>query len=653
MPLFQYFNRPTNLAFHDLTSRLSPPQNLRSLLGLGLKFIPTPYKTTLSAKLRSDKGAFPRLHRTIDLRCFFIDSPPLDPNASSMNYNPRMYIPSDWKPPFSLIPRPLSTRLSQFETTISSHFRCLKPIRQNLLRHQRFALESLRSQKDFLVVQCDKNLGPAVIEREEYIRLAFRDHLSDASTYRYLDTASVAHTRHRLFSLLRQWLVRYRMSLSKAERTFLTRLESQCLDPFPYFYLTMKVHKTPLKTRPIVSCTGSLLYGLGVWVDDKLQKIARLQKTYFKSSYDLKKELVDLPLPSTARLFTSDAISMYTNINTDAALREIARYLRRNPALCSDIPIEALLAALTLVMKNNVIQFGDTHWLQLQGAAMGTPPAPPYATLFYAIFEETLIREFASSIHLLRRYIDDIFGIWIPAANARDDLNDWNRFKARLSEFHGLEWETSERTTSVVFLDLTLTIRDNRITTSLYSKPLNLYLYIPPQSAHPPGVLNGLISGIIYRIYTLCSDPLDIRHRLQDFWNRLLARGYDLAKIRLPFEKGIANAKAFLNTTAALPAVDPPTPLFFHLQYHPQDAPSSVIQQAWKDLVALPRYSQPLASLPVRSREERGKTYPFKSDRLIVCYSRPPNLGNLLSYRKITSNSGPPVSSYNPRITGG
>ena len=284
MSLFQYFNRPTNLAFHDLTTRLSPPQNLRSLLGLGLKFIPTPYKTTLLSQLRSEKGAFPRLRRNIELKCFFIDSPPLDPNESSPDYNPRMYVQSPWKPPFSLVPRPLSHRLAQFETTIAPLFRS-KPIRQNLLRHQRFALESLRSQNDFLIAQCDKNLGPAVIEREEYIRLAFRDHLSDASTYRYLDQAAVAYTRHRLFALLRHWLVKYHSSLSKAERTFLTRLESACLDPFPYFYLTMKVHKTPLKTRPIVSCTGSLFYGLGVWVDenctrteDLLQELLRSQK---------------------------------------------------------------------------------------------------------------------------------------------------------------------------------------------------------------------------------------------------------------------------------------------------------------------------------------------------------------------------------------
>ena len=37
-----------------------------------------------------------------------------------------------------------------------------------------------------------------------------------------------------------------------------------------------------------------------------------------------------------------------------------------------------------------------------------------------------------------------------------------------------------------------LTIQHNQITTKLYEKILNLYLYISPFSAHSPGVLSGL-----------------------------------------------------------------------------------------------------------------------------------------------------------------
>ena len=61
------------------------------------------------------------------------------------------------------------------------------------------------------------------------------------------------------------------------------------------FYLTLKAHKlTPgetvdhLKSRPIVSCPGSLLHGLGVWVDHKLQEVAKNTISYFKNSLELK-----------------------------------------------------------------------------------------------------------------------------------------------------------------------------------------------------------------------------------------------------------------------------------------------------------------------------------------------------------------------------
>ena len=403
----------------------------------------------------------------------------------------------------------------------------------------------------------------------------------------------------------------------------------------------MNVHKTPLRSRPIVSCSGSLLHALGVWIDTKFQLVAAKQHTYFKSSFDLKQELLQLHLPPGARFFVADAVSMYTNIQTAPALREIARYLHQHAHQFADIPIAALIDALRLVMNNNIVQFGDTHWKQITGCAMGTPPAPPYATVFYAIWEETLLREYGRNLFLLRRYIDDMLGIWIPTP---DDAAQWTGFCNRLNDYHDLTWEVSDRSTTVDFLDLTLTMQASRITTSLYSKPLNLYLYIPPRSAHPPGVLQGLISGTIHRIHTLCSDPLDIRQRLQDFWNRLLARGYEKHDLLKPFSAGVAMAKAHL---ASLD--DPPPPndpcFFFHLQYHPQDPPSSAIQKAWHQTVSHPRLVAPLADLKFLGPHNHRR-YRFDVDRLIVCYHRPPNLGNLLSYRRIKPATGPPVSSF-------
>ena len=65
------------------------------------------------------------------------------------------------------------------------------------------------------------------------------------------------------------------------EPAFIRDELSSNISPYARFYLTLKAHKLKpghnvddLKSCPIASCPGSLLHGLGMWVDHKLQEIA-------------------------------------------------------------------------------------------------------------------------------------------------------------------------------------------------------------------------------------------------------------------------------------------------------------------------------------------------------------------------------------------
>ena len=89
-----------------------------------------------------------------------------------------------------------------------------------------------------------------------------------------------------------------------------------------------------------------------------------------------------------------------------------------------------------------------------------------------------------------------------------------------MNSFPGLTWEFSEQSRTVDFMDMTITLNNsNMIDTTLFEKRLNLHLYIPPHSAHPPGLLPGIVYCTLFRIFTLCSCETDKIQRTNVFSN--------------------------------------------------------------------------------------------------------------------------------------
>jgi len=138
-------------------------------------------------------------------------------------------------------------------------------------------------------------------------------------------------------------------------------------------------------------------------------------------------------------------------------------------------------------MEHNIFSFADTFWLQLSGTAMGTPVACTYAMISFRQYENTeILPEFQPNLIYYKRYIDDILGNWLPTPNKNGD--DWECFKTKLNNWGSLKWVIQDPSTRVQFLDLDLKLNHQTISMETYQKPMNLYLYIPPLSAHTPVV---------------------------------------------------------------------------------------------------------------------------------------------------------------------
>jgi hypothetical protein len=76
-------------------------------------------------------------------------------------------------------------------------------------------------------------------------------------------------------------------------------------------------------------------------------------------------------------------------------------------------------------------------------------------------------------------------------------------FFRALNNWGTLQWTCNGHLDALIFLDLRISIdTQQKLFFQSYQKPMNLYLYIPPISAHPAKMLDSLIYGRLraYRI---------------------------------------------------------------------------------------------------------------------------------------------------------
>ena len=100
------------------------------------------------------------------------------------------------------------------------------------------------------------------------------------------------------------------------------------------------------------------------------------------------------------------------------------------------------------------------------------------------------------------------------------------------NNFGILTWEFEELSNSVDFLDLTITIENNSIVTKTYQKAMNLYQYIPSTSAHPPGIIKGIIYGLLRNYNFQNTRESDYFNMAKLLFRRHVARGWSKAVMK-------------------------------------------------------------------------------------------------------------------------
>ena len=110
--------------------------------------------------------------------------------------------------------------------------------------------------------------------------------------------------------------------------------------------------------------------------------------SHVKDSQQVLDETKKIALPPDVWQFTNDTNSMYTCILTDHAIHVISWWLDDlydKGLLAEGFPLEAVKKEMVIIMKNNVFEFGDLHFLQLIDTTMGTSAAVMWVTICFVL----------------------------------------------------------------------------------------------------------------------------------------------------------------------------------------------------------------------------------------------------------------------------
>ena len=142
-----------------------------------------------------------------------------------------------------------------------------------------------------------------------------------------------------------------------------------------------------------------------------------------------------------------------------------------------------------------------TGRVQRKILATGTKMGRSYANLFVGLIEQLIFEQYSGpKPKCFERYIDDCFG---ATSCSKPDLES---FISYVNSFHpslDFTWEISE--TSATFLDFSVSITKNYLSTSVHYKPIDSHSYLLYSSSHPKHTLNSIPFSQFLCLRRLCS----------------------------------------------------------------------------------------------------------------------------------------------------
>ena len=418
--------------------------------------------------------------------------------------------------------------------------------KNNLTTEERQAINKILKNDNIILKTPDKGSGWVIMDKSFYKnKLILNGHL-DNDVYMKIDKKS----DQIVFRKMKELVTKHKPNLTNKEFKYLTNFKFKS----SLFYCNPKIHKSKiiqtaiskaeteyleifqpndLTGRPIVAGPESPTQRLSGLLEILLKPIVPCLTTYIKDDWDFIRFLPS-KIDFDCTLYSCDIVSLYTSIPTDVGLNAISYWINKKRNLIpSRFSTDFILEALEFVLKNNNFYFDDQIYNQIEGTAMGTKCAPPYACLTIGHQEETKLfnielpkyftnEEIILIKKIFKRYMDDGILIWPNYLNFEHfqqclhNLQPNIKFTFEKAKF--VTEENGETLQILNFLDITIIYHCNTRTfeTDIYYKDTNAHDYLSYLSAHPEHTKENVPYNLAKRIIVFVSDENKIKKRLDE-----------------------------------------------------------------------------------------------------------------------------------------
>jgi len=231
---------------------------------------------------------------------------------------------------------------------------------------------------------------------------------------------------------------------------------------------------------------------LSKYLDELLKPFIPTERSC-KDSFEFKEKLLSQKLPKEAYIVSYDVKSLFTNIPVKETIDHILTIVPEE-----DLPFsKAVLKSLLLLACTKILfSFDQKLYTQEEGMCMGSSLGPTMAAFALDIIE----RKFNTTPLFYTRYVDDVFAIF-------RNKDEAEQFLLHINSFHPSLQFTIEHSVDneLNFLDVTVKLKDNIISTKWFMKKTNTGIYLPKTSYSPTQYKTAAIRALISRAYKLSS----------------------------------------------------------------------------------------------------------------------------------------------------